>query len=207
MMSHLQRHRLYLSSVFFFSLFFVLPDVCSAGSEEATVRSLIADYLAVAQDVYAPSLPETDADLRVIDQMRAQAKSLWIYPKQSSKDFLFLKAHAGMPYALVDFESSGDFARIIVHFKPEPSDEVRAAPVFSTRKGRYSLVHSGNGWKIAGFNLVHKKPVYPVAQGASINALLDAYFTAMQAVYPVPVRQSTPGSGIGCSMDGGSSFR
>ncbi len=111
MMRHLQRHRLYLSAVFFFSLFFAFPNVCSAGTDEAAVRSLIADYIAVAQDVYAPSLPETDADLRAIDQMRAQAKSLWIDPKRSSKDFLFLKAHAGMPYALVDFESSGDFAR------------------------------------------------------------------------------------------------
>ena len=32
---------------------------------------------------------------------------------------------------------------------------------------------------------MYKKPVYPVAQGASINELLDAYFTAMQAVYPI----------------------
>ena len=146
MIVHLQRHRLSHSSLLFFSLFFVLPDVCSAGGEEAAVRSLIADYLAVAQDVYAPSLPETDADLRAIDQMRAQAKSMWIYPKRASKDFLYLKAHAGMPYALVDFESSADFARIVVQFRPEPSDEVKAAPVFSTRRGRYSLVHSGNGW-------------------------------------------------------------
>jgi hypothetical protein len=189
-MQYLQRHRRYHSSVFFFVLLFVLPDVCPAGTDEAAVRGLITDYLAVAQDVYAPSLPETDADLRVIDQMRAQAKSLWIYPKRASKDFLFLKAHAGMPYALVDFESSGDFARIVVHFKPQPSDEVRAAPVFSPRKGRYSLVHSRNGWKIAEFNLVHKKPVYPVVEDASIDALLDAYFTAMQAVYPV-VPQTT----------------
>ncbi len=62
--------------------------------------------------------------------------------------------------------------------------------MFSTRKGRYSLVHSENKWEIAEFSLVYKKPIYPVAQGASINALLDAYFTAMQAVCPV-VPQTT----------------
>ncbi|NOZ11564.1 MAG: hypothetical protein GXP09_11050 [Gammaproteobacteria bacterium] len=168
--------------LFLLALFFQLAP---ALANETQVRKIVRDYIGIAQDAYTPGPSPTRDEWKMIDKKRAHAKSFWAdQRKKANKDFMFLKAHKDIPFSLTDYGQTGDYAQIVVMFTPPTGSK---APFFPTRKGRYRLINKKGQWKLARFEPVYKKVIYPVANGASVKVLLEAYFKAMQQLYPPAV--------------------
>jgi hypothetical protein len=119
-------------------------------------------------------------DIRAVESLRKQAAVFWdrqaVRASTITKDFRFLQNNVAFPYSIKNLDLAEDFARLIVHFEPDPANK----NIYISREGQYSLVHTGEGWKLSKFETPKKESVYPVPEGSSPKELLTAYFKEMQ---------------------------
>ncbi len=152
--------------------------------QEEVIKKMMDEYIKIAKKIYDPETkPQTMEDIRAVESLRKQAAVFWerrvVRVSTITKDFRFLQNNVAFPYSIKNLDLAEDFAKLIVHFELDPANKNK----YVSREGQYSLVLSGEEWKLSKFETPKKEPVYPVPEGSSPKELLTAYFKKMQTFF------------------------